>query len=362
MSVTDRRLKVVVCWLGLQGYAAACFRALSRIPSIDLHVIYLDLKDMPEQEELLDGLSNQCVVADAPDAAATIAESVVAQSPDVVYLCGWFYSPYRALLDRKELRKTTFMLGMDPQWTGSWRQRLNIVRLRSFIRRMDLIVAAGTRGAEFARRLSGVSAKTVTGFNGFDFERFRQAGQARARAGWPRRFLFAGRYVPVKGLDVLMQAYAMYRSHVTNPWALHCCGSGTDAPLLRGQPGVEDLGYQLPTRLPELFAGYGTFVMPSRVEPWGVAIAEALATGMPVICTDVCGAAADVVRPYYNGVVIPPDDVEALCRALTWIHQHEDRLATMGEHGQALVHPFGAAAWADRMHVYINTAIARRTS
>jgi glycosyltransferase involved in cell wall biosynthesis len=201
----------------------------------------------------------------------------------------------------------------------------------------------------------------VTGFNGFDFNRFRRAGMARERAGaWPRRFLFAGRYVPVKGLDVLMRAYAQYRSRVTGPWELHCCGSGTDAPLLREQPGVVDLGYMLPTRLPELFAEYGTFIMPSRLEPWGVAIAEAIATGMPVICTHVCGAAADVVRPYYNGVVVPPDDVEALSRALTWIHEHEDRLVSMGERGRALVHPFGAAAWAERMHEYITIAVARQ--
>ena len=37
-------MKVVVCWAGMQGYVAACLRALNKVPSIEMHVLHLDFK------------------------------------------------------------------------------------------------------------------------------------------------------------------------------------------------------------------------------------------------------------------------------------------------------------------------------
>jgi glycosyltransferase involved in cell wall biosynthesis len=349
-------MKIVVCWLGLQGYAAACFRALDRTPSVDLHVIHLDFEDVPRQEELLDGVSNERFMASAPNPG--IAESVARHRPDVVLLCGWFYPAYRALLDHPALTSTRFMLGMDTPWSGSLPQRVNVVRLRSFMRRMTKVIVAGARSAEFARRLDPTPGKVVTGLYGFDFDTFAQVGAAADREGdWPRRFLFAGRYVPIKGLDVLMAAYEQYRSRVTEPWPLDVCGAGPEEGLFKSRPGVHDLGYQLPSALPAIFASHGAFIMPSREEPWGVAIAEAAATGMPLICTDICGAVADLVRPYYNGLIVPAGDVPALADALIWLHEHPERLPIMGRRGRELAQAFAATAWADRIYEYSATSM-----
>jgi glycosyltransferase involved in cell wall biosynthesis len=349
-------MKVVVCWLGLQGYAAACFKALGRMPGIDLHVIYLDFEDVPQTEPLLDGVSHQKFMADAPN--PEIAESVIARKPDVVFLCGWFYPAYRELVDRPELATASFVLGMDTPWSGSLAQRVNLIRLRSFVQRMHKVIVSGTRSADFARRMDRTPGKVVTGFYGFDFDRFRAAGAALDGAReWPRRFLFAGRYVPIKGLDVLMRAYERYRGAVSDPWPLDCIGSGPEESLLASQHGVRNLGYQLPTSLPEIFAEHGAFIMPSREEPWGVAIAEAAATGLPVVCTDICGAAADVIRPYYNGVIVPAGDDVALANALIWLHGRPDQLRIMGQRSRELAQPFGAAMWAERMYEYFSTTI-----
>lgn len=333
----------------MQGYVAACLRALSQVPGVKLHVLHLDFEDLPYQEELLKGVSNQRFLAREPN--PQIPQQVVDARPDVVFVCGWFYPPYRQLLDRDELRSTHFMLGMDTPWSGSWRQRLNQIRLRGFMRRMEKVIVAGTHSAEFARRLDPTPGKIITGFYGFDFETFRAAGSRRDEAGeWPRRFFFAGRYAMVKGVDVLMEGYRRYRGRVADPWPLDCCGTGPEHALLSGHAGVSDLGYIQPSALPDLFADHGVFVMPSRVEPWGVAIAEAAATGLPLICTEVCGAAVDLLRPYYNGVTIPPADPGALAEAMAWMHENHHRLGVVGARSRNLAQPFSAEAWAERVH------------
>lgn len=333
----------------MQGYVAACLRALNRIPTVEMHVLHLDFQDLPFQEELLHEVSNQKFMA--ADDNAHIPDLVADRQPDVVLICGWFYAPYRRLIDHPRLQSTRFVLGMDTPWTGSWQQRLNQLRLGGFMRRMDRVVVAGASSAEFARRLGVAPAAIVTGLYGFDFTRFREQGGRRldAAAEWPRRFLFAGRYARVKGIDVLMDAYRQYRASVSEPWPLDCCGTGPESELLR-QDGVVDLGYMQPSQLPDVFAEHGVFIMPSRGEPWGVAIAEAAATGLPLICTDVCGAAADVLRSYENGVIVPSGDAAALAKAMVWMHENAARLRELGLRSRELAQGFSAEAWAERLH------------
>lgn len=350
-------MNVVVCWSGMQGYVAACLQALNRVPGINLHVFFLNFNDVPAQEELLDGVRNQrLAAAENRDITALVA----ALNPDLVFLCGWFYPPYRALAHDPRLRGARFVLGMDTPWVGSWQQRVNQVRLKRFMARMDRVIVAGARSAEFARRIDPTPGKVFTGLYGFDFARFCEAGNRNGDVeAWPRKFLFAGRYAPEKGLSVLMEAYQQYRASVSEPWPLQCCGSGPQAALLK-RDGVHDLGYVLPTQLPGIFAAHGVFVMPSLEEPWGVAIGEAAATGLPLICTDVCGAAADLLRSYYNGVVVPPNDAVALAAALRWMHDNHHRLPSFGQRGRHLAHPFSADAWAERMHACFNDVLVGR--
>jgi glycosyltransferase involved in cell wall biosynthesis len=341
-------MKAVICWAGMQGYVAACLRELNKDPGLDLHVLHLNFQDLPFQEELLHGVSNQRIRANPPD--ADIPAIVEAHQPDVVFLCGWFYRPYRQLVNRPNLRDAKFVLGMDTSWTGSWQQKLNRLRLRGFMRRMARVVVAGAKSADFARRLDVPEEKILIGLYGFDFSGFERAGEAQLDHGesWPRRFLFAGRYAPEKGLDVLIDAYGRYRSAVSDPWPLHCCGTGPDAGLLNGE-GVTNLGYIQPSGLPRLFADHGVFIMPSREEPWGVAIAEAAATGLPLICTDVCGAAADLLRPDHNGLIVPSGDAAALADAMRWMHEHHGELRAFGARSRVMAQRYSAQAWAARM-------------
>ncbi len=86
-------------------------------------------------------------------------------------------------------------------------------------------------------------------------------------------------------------------------------------------------------------------MLPSVYEPWGVVIAEAAATGLPVICTEACGASVEIVRTGYNGLVVPTADEGALFRALTWAHENHDQLPEMGRRAAVYARAHSATRW-----------------
>ena len=155
--------------------------------------------------------------------------------------------------------------------------------------------------------------------------------------------LAVGSLVRRKGYDVLVAALADLKDL---PWRLTIAGDRTrspataaalDADILRHGLGehVAVLGAVPDERLAELYAGADLFVLPSRHEGYGMAFAEAIAHGLPVIGT-TAGAIPDTV-PDGAGILVPPDDRDALTRALRRL------IASDGER-QDLAAAAGAAA------------------
>jgi glycosyltransferase involved in cell wall biosynthesis len=360
-----RSLRVVFCWAEASGYMGACWRALASRPGVDVHIIYpsqiFNGQNNRFHQELA-GLSSEMFAAHAPDIESWLVDAVVRQRPDVVVVCGWIYWPYTHVVRSPRLRHVRMVMGMDSPWRGTITQRLARLRLGGTIDRCDAVITAGERSATYARMLAVPERKIRTGYYGFDFARFGAVATSRRAAAWPRQFLFIGRYVPQKDLATLAAGYARYRQLVDDPWGLTCCGDGPDGGLIAGQPGITDIGFKPPAELPEVLRNHGAFVMASRFEPWGVVIAEAAASGLPLVCTTACGAGVDLLKPYYNGLIVAPRDVEGLARAMRWVHEHERELPDMGARSHVIAEAFSAESWAVRWQQYLLDTLDPRPS
>lgn len=300
-------------------------------------------------ESLLSGTGIELVTRAEGFSSSAVLRRVVAAEPDLVVVSGWFNPAFRDLVNARELAGAHFVMCMDNPWLGTLRQRLGLRRHRRFLERMDSVVVAGERSYQFARRLGFPESSIDTGLYGFDdtFDASSKDGQSKAFAA-RRTFLYLGRYSPEKGLKQLLQAYARYRSMVSDPWRLLCCGGGAMKESIAAADGVEDAGFVQPSDLPSRFAEAGALVLPSSFEPWGVAIGEGAMAGLPIICTRSCGASVEIVRHLYNGYVYGADSESQLCSALHWMHSHPDRLESMGANSRLMAAPFGASAWAER--------------
>ncbi len=144
------------------------------------------------------------------------------------------------------------------------------------------------------------------------------------------RLLSVGAVVPRKGFDVLIAALATLADL---PWQLTIAGARDrdpkaaarlDADIARFELGtrVDVLGAVAAERLDALYTGADLFVLASRFEGYGMAYAEAIAHGLPVIGT-TAGAIPDTV-PAGAAVLVPPDDAGALAGALRRLVENAD--------------------------------------
>ena len=267
--------------------------------------------------------------------------------PDVVVIAGWINKSYVHLPAAFADKRRLWIMGMDRPWQGGLRQWLAPVALRSYLRRIDLAWVPGERCRQFAKHLGFTDKRIHSGVYGVDVAGL-QAIAARRRVEQPaRRFLFVGRYVKDKGIDLLVEGYRSYRESVAAPWDLICCGKGVMDHVLRDQPGVTDRGFIQPRGVRDEFAQASALIMPSRFDPWPLTIVESCAAGVPVACSTACGSAVELVRDGYSGYVFPTGDSEAIAETMRLIHS--SNTAELGRRAEPFAAAYSAQEWANRL-------------
>ena len=112
---------------------------------------------------------------------------------------------------------------------------------------------------------------------------------------------------------------------------------------VRGSEHAEHYGWV--ENAPGLMRHIDVLVAPSRSEPFGTVLSEAMAVGTPVVSTNVDGL-PEVVTDGVNGALVAPGDVDALASAVLRVLAGRD---AMGEAARKSAQRFGADAYADRV-------------
>ncbi len=348
------RIRVVVCWTNISGYMAACWAAMNERPEIDLHVVAMAPATTTQTafDDALMGSTPHTFVT--PEElfydAARIANLVRGLKPDIVVVPGWVYPAYNALPFAAGFENIPVAMTMDTPFRDTIRQRIGRFRHWRLFRRVSRIVVPGERGVMLAKVLGFTPDQIVKGVYGVDFNSRGPTYEARRRhpGGWPKQFLYMGRYAEEKCIDILVNGYKAYRKQVKDPWPMVCMGKGDMAPLLKGVPGITDLGFVQPGDQPAILAKSSLFLLASNYDPWPLVIVESCAAGLPIVCTEACGSAVELVRPFFNGRVIPTGDVAAMTEAMVWMHEHHADLPEMGRRSRELASAYTAELWAER--------------
>ena len=332
----------------------ACWRSLASNPMVKLKVFALNARpNAPFQDDVFYGLDFEVLDWNADSNTQIVENYLIETGVDVVVVPGWASKQYMKLVFSKSLRHIKFVLAMDTPWTGSVRQLLATIKLRSYTKRMARAVVSGERAYQYARRLGFAKNAIRNGLYGIDGKSLEGCLARREEKGWPRAFFYAGRFEEIKGIRVLLDAYARYRQKCCDPWPLIACGTGPLSHLAQGVEGVDYRGFVQPSSLPHIIASAGVFVLASTYDPWPLVLVEACAAGLPVIHTDACGSSVELVRPYFNGVSVATGDAISLSGGMKWCHDNASLLPLMGSRSGALAEAYHAENWSTRWYEWL---------
>jgi len=159
----------------------------------------------------------------------------------------------------------------------------------------------------------------------------------------------AGRLVAIKGYKYLLEAFAAVRA-VCPSISLEIAGDGpcrdeleSQARFLQIDDAVTFLGWC--DNLPERMLRWSLFVQPSMEEALGITVLQAMASGLPVIASDV-GGLPEIVENGVTGLLVPPGDVSLLSAALKDLLSLPDRCRQLGEAARESTEQFSEARFA----------------
>jgi glycosyltransferase involved in cell wall biosynthesis len=333
-------MKILYFYEEVMGYTLATIQALSELGA-EVHVVHWDHKkittfELPKVKGVTFYPRSQMLFADILNLAFNL-------SPSLIVVSGWNDKDY--LSASKILRKKNFktVLALDGQWKRSPKQYVArlLGKISWFKNYYSHAWVAGTYQHEYASMLGFDRQDIVVDLYSSDLALFHKAYIENYKSkitNYPHRFLFVGRFESVKGLDILLKAWNII-GESRRDWELHLVGNGSLKNKMQPTVGVVVKNFMQPGRLMEEAAYSGCFVLPSRSEPWGVVVHEFAAAGMPLIVSDVVGAASAFLISGLNGFSFKVDDAQALAnRMQKIINSSDQQLIAMAEASHNLSH------------------------
>jgi 1,2-diacylglycerol 3-alpha-glucosyltransferase len=383
---------LAVVWIDWYAYHVARFRALAEYPSMRGRVSGLELvgrsgvhKGMVFRSADRGELPIETLLPAA--GWSKVNQNRIAQllwrrldelDPEVVLVPGYYTAPALAaalwakLRNRKAILMTETTRGDHKRvW---WKEAAKGHLIGTLF---DAAIAGGRPHVAYLRELQFPISRIGRFYDVVDNEFFRNGAARSRRTESPtqfqlpnRYFLYVGRLAPEKNLEVLIRSFAESRARGSRS-SLVLVGDGPLRHRLENQ--VQEAGLESSVRFAGLkstaellpyYAFAHALVLPSRREPWGLVVNEALAAGLPVIVSNRCGCAEDLVAPGINGFVFNADRGEELTDFLWRVDQWSPKeRAFAGRRSEELVSRYSPHNWAEEVLRLVRTvSFACRTA
>lgn len=258
--------------------------------------------------------------------ASTVDELLVSNPETTVHIfSGIVHNPTINVAFRKALASGAYVgilsEGRDwRRWKGMLRYTHTLFHERRYRQSIDFVLAIGQVGVRWFMKC-GYEPERVFPFC-YVVEN-PENHDLQFLPGTPVQLTAIGQLIPRKRFDLLLESLARIPQ---SGWTLRIIGAGERLHSLESMAkrlgidarvafkGVMD-NHQVRYEL----AQTDLLILPSRWDGWGAVVNEALMSGVPVLCSDYCGA-ADLIRPGFNGELFGCDSLDSLVQALSkWV-------------------------------------------
>jgi glycosyltransferase involved in cell wall biosynthesis len=209
-------------------------------------------------------------------------------------------------------------------WLGKMRLLHSVLVEKRYRQRIDFVLAIGHLGVRWFQ-LCGYPVEIVFPW-GYFVENDTCSGVQpvqHRKYNTHANLAFVGQCILRKGIDTLLRALAVLPR---DAWSLQVIGEGMQRRCLERlarklgiAPYVSFVGVKMNSEVRCMLEQSDLLVLPSRHDGWGAVVNEALMSGVPVVCSDQCGA-ADLIRGSDRGETFHAGDWRDLARVLAkWI-------------------------------------------
>lgn len=379
-KTSSSRLRIAWIAVEPQPYHLALFEYLRRQPEFDLHCFFCRVPAEAAVPEAYPRLAEPESAGLGRKGAAwpRILRAIATQPWNAVVVAGYGRAAMLAAMTICLARRIPFLIHSDTHLLrprGRLKRAAKRALLFPLLRQCAAALGLGRLQCEYWRAVGIPPDRTFIVGLVAHLDRFRRgpASQAdriatRRTHGLPETGLlgiYVGRLVPEKGIDLLLAGLARTPEQL-RPHLL-VVGNGPLRPSLERFASQERLpahflGAVNHDGVAPLYAAADFFVLPSRDEPWGIVVAEAMAAGLPVVLSDQVGAAYDLLQEGVNGIMVRGQSADCWSDALARCIALRDDLCAMGARSREVISSWTAQNSAAQFAAAVAAAIDRGRS
>jgi glycosyltransferase involved in cell wall biosynthesis len=299
--------------------------------------------------------------------------------PDAVAINGWSdkgaFAALNWCLQNRVPAIAMSESSAEDQARTSWKEGIK----KAIVKQFSAGLVGGSRHIKYLTQLGIPEEYIFTGYDVIDNAYFAIQAQSvnedKEKVSEqlqlpPAYFLTSNRFIEKKNLIRLIHAYAQYRKLADGKaWDLVMLGDGE----LRSQiqetidklglvSHVHLKGFQQYANLPAYYGLAQAFIHASTSEQWGLVVNEAMAAGLPVIVSERCGCAPDLVKNGVNGYVFNPYDTLSLAQYMLQISKNPDNRLRMGNNSKQIIEGYKPENFALGLEKAVHAAIKKASA
>ncbi|MEL6687511.1 MAG: glycosyltransferase family 4 protein [Pseudomonadota bacterium] len=305
-----------------------------------------------------------------------IIETLDRLKPDAIAVLGWSMPESLAALAWGNQNQTPLIMMSETQADDAPRSFLREAIKRRIVGLSQSALVGGPPQAQYIEALGIDEDSIFYGYNAVDNDHFseksdaarKNAAEIRRALNLPECYILASaRFIAKKNLPTLVKAYADARLKVDSAPDLVILGDGAEKSAIEAaitETGLADHvllpGYRGYEDLPSLYGLSEGFAHVSTREQWGLVINEAMASAVPVLVSDRCGASRTLLKDGHSGWIVDPFDQADMTRALIALFSMtaEDR-ETMGQAARDDAKDWGPARFGSGLKQAAEKAISK---
>lgn len=273
------------------------------------------------------------------------------QQPDVIILGGWSHLTYWLSFVYAQMMGTRLLIWSestlkDKRTTSQWKNKLKLW----MVKKAEGYIVPGKAQKDYLLYLGAKNENVWLAPNAVDTHFFSSVSELyrQDREGLKQKLnlsgmilLFVGRLIDEKGVPELLAAFQELQT--LKSVTLVIVGDGPQSQMYQDYCRQYSLntvvfsGFQNQNALVQYYAIADIFVFPTRTDPWGLVLNEAMAASLPIVCSSAAGAVDDLVEQGGNGFIFPVGDVTRFAEALQQLVDDDDLRKRMGKRSHQII-------------------------